>query len=92
MCGDRAPLFPQEQQFVTQWGCIHPEKQLNANKKGKRIKGFMYDKWLKEVSMCRCMEQWVPSMMHHLKLYLHTNYLRKKHIANITHHYCSYSG
>lgn len=32
-------------------GSIHPEKQLNAIKRAERIKGFMYHKWLKEMSM-----------------------------------------
>lgn len=32
-------------------GGIHPEKQLNANKRTERIKGFMYHKWVKEMSM-----------------------------------------
>ena len=41
LCGDSVPLFPQEQEFGTKWWRIHPEKQLNANKGGKRIKGFM---------------------------------------------------
>lgn len=49
--GDRAPFFPSERQFGANWGCIHPEKQLNADKRGTRIKGFVYDKWLKEMSM-----------------------------------------
>lgn len=48
MYGDRAPFFPWERQFVTNWGCIHPEKQLT---RGMRIKGFVYDKQLKEKSM-----------------------------------------
>lgn len=39
--------------------------------------------------MFRRMEQWVPSMTHHLKMCLHSNYLRKRHISNITHHSCS---
>lgn len=58
--GDSAPLSPEEQQHVTKWWCIHPETQLNANKRGKRIEGFLCDKWLKEISMSQCMERWVP--------------------------------
>lgn len=40
--------------------------------------------------MFRRMEQWVPSMTQHLKMCLHSNYLRKRHISNITHHCCSF--
>lgn len=79
LCGDSAPPT-EEQQPVTKWWCIHLEKQLNANKRGKRIDGFLCDKWLKETSLSQCMEQWVPSMVWHLKLQLQGEDPRKRHI------------
>lgn len=79
LCGDRAPFFPWERQFGTNWGCIHPEKQLNADKRGATIKGFVCDKWLKEMSMFGA---W-SSEYHQWRITWHCNYRRERHISNI---------
>lgn len=86
LCGDRAPFFPWERQFVTNWGCIHPEKQLNANERGTRIKGLVYDKRLEEMSMFGA---W-SSGYHQWRIIWHCNYRRKRHISNTTPQ-CSFS-
>lgn len=84
------PTLPLGTTALTKWRGIHPEKQLNANKRGKRIEGFV----MRRVAQG---DFYVPVhgavgtvILCHLKPLLHSEGLGKRHISNYMHGYCHF--